>query len=245
MHVQETYCLPVIKTERDHMGNCLFGGLGDEGEVIKIIKSDGGVLEFCVPVTAGNITDEFPGHSIFPANNEHILYQPFSHDHNLVPGQSYYLLPAADDHSDKMTVGGSSHVRSNSETLPAITPYRMSLDYNNKNQRALKRCYTEVLSRNYYRAQKQRKWSGRSGVWKVKLAISPQQLLNILSHDGTTLDLMESIRAVANCGNAAPSSSSCSSSSVAFSDQWSLSSSRNASSKNDFDPKTLHDEDKY
>lgn len=59
-----------------------------------------------------------------------------------------------------------------------------------------------------------------------KLVISPGQLLEILSQEGRTQELIESVRTVAKCGNIGVST-------VGFSDQWSLSSSRNASSKKD------------
>lgn len=62
--------------------------------------------------------------------------------------------------------------------------------------------------------------SGRSGVWKVKLVISPEQLSEILSQESRTEALIESVRTVAKCGNGngVPSS-------VANSDQWSVCSS--------------------
>ncbi|CDP12241.1 unnamed protein product [Coffea canephora] len=62
---------------------------------------------------------------------------------------------------------------------------------------------------------------------KVKLVISPQQLLEILAQEARTQELIESVRTVAKCRNGFCSSS------MGFSDQWSLSSSgssRNASS---------------
>jgi hypothetical protein len=56
--------------------------------------------------------------------------------------------------------------------------------------------------------------------------ISPEQLLEILSQEGRTQELIESVRTVAKCGSGGVSS-------LEFSDRWSLSSSRNASSKKD------------
>lgn len=57
-----------------------------------------------------------------------------------------------------------------------------------------------------------------SGVWKVKLVISPEKLSEILSQESRTEALIESVRTVAKCGNGVPSS-------VANSDQWSVASS--------------------
>lgn len=178
------------------MGNCLFGGLGDEEDfLIKVIKSDGGVLEFYSPITAGSVSDEFSGHSIFSALD--LLWKPLPLHHNLVPGQSYYLLPTIVSDDELKTFVGNCHVRSNSESLPAITPYRMSLDYNH---RVLKRSYTDVFSRNIstrtrHKEKKTRRSKG--GIWKVKLVINTEELLQILSEDGRTNELIESVRAAA------------------------------------------------
>ena len=65
---------------------------------------------------------------------------------------------------------------------------------------------------------------GGRGVWKVKLVISPAQLADILSQETRTEALIESVRTVANCGYGVANS-------AANSDQWSLSSSRKASSE--------------
>ncbi|KAE8735183.1 NAC domain-containing protein 12-like [Hibiscus syriacus] len=158
------------------MGNCLFGGLGEADGVIKVITSNSGVMEFSAPIIAGTITDEFPGHAIF--RTQDLFWKPLFHQDELLPGESYYLLPL---NSGQIVRQG--HVR-----------------HNNNN---------------------------KSGFWKVKLVITPEQLLEILSQEGCTQELIESVRAVAKCGNRFVEGS------VGFSDQWSLSSSRNASSTKD------------
>ncbi|MBA0686011.1 hypothetical protein Goari_013641 [Gossypium aridum] len=73
-------------------------------------------------------------------------------------------------------------------------------------QGVLKRTEAEVLPR-----------YNSSGVWKVKLVISPDQLAEILAQESRTEALIESVRTVAKCGNGV--------SSVANSDQFSVSSS--------------------
>lgn len=196
------------------MGNCLFGGLGDPDGVIKVITSNGGVMEFLAPITAGSIAGEFPGHGIFRSRD--LFWKPLSHHEDLVAGQSYYILPlnvsaGAGDGPNRR----EGHVRSSS--IPAnslVAPYRMSLDYQAGN--VLKRSYTDVFSRYGHGVR----------FWKVKLVISPEQLLEILSQEGPTQELIESVRTFAKCGNGAVSA-------LGFSEyQWSLSSSsRNASSK--------------
>ncbi|KAK4369653.1 hypothetical protein RND71_013445 [Anisodus tanguticus] len=129
------------------------------------------------------------------------------------------------------------HVRSNSVPLPpqiqnlVVAPYRMSL------LGLHKRSYTEALYRysnnnNNSRSQKRSKKKNSGGFWKVKLVISPKQLLEILSQENATQELIESVRTVAKCGKSGTTSSS-SANSFGFSDSWSLSSSRNASSYKD------------
>ncbi|KDP32099.1 hypothetical protein JCGZ_12560 [Jatropha curcas] len=202
------------------MGNCLFGGVGgegggsggDRGGVIKVIGSNGGVMEFSGPITAGCITHEFPGHAIFPSQD--LFWRPLSLNEDLLAGNSYYLLPV-----NSTKIGGQvvreGHVRSKSTpTSSVITPYRMSFDY----QGMLKRSYTEAFSSSRYSSN-----NSHEGFWKVKLVISPDQLLEILSQENQTHELIENMRAVAKCGNGISSSGSAA---AGFSDQWSFSSSQ-------------------
>ncbi|CAH8341719.1 unnamed protein product [Eruca vesicaria subsp. sativa] len=155
------------------MGNCLFGGLGDMEEYLptKVIKPDGGVLEFFSPITAGS--DELK------------------------------------------TFVGNYHVRSNSESLPMITPYGMSLDYN---RRVLKRSYTNVFSRKTRHKEKKtrKRMRNKGDIWKVKLVINTEELLQILSEEGRTNELIESVRAVAKCENVVASSITSSSSELNY-----------------------------
>ncbi|XVF51194.1 hypothetical protein PTKIN_Ptkin04bG0164700 [Pterospermum kingtungense] len=200
------------------MGNCLFGGMGEaDGGVIKVITSNGGIMEFFAPVTAGSITDEFTGHAIFRSHD--LFWKPLFHQEELVPGKSYYLLPlnsiiTATSGSSCSQIVREGHVRSNSIPASLVATYRMSCDY----QGTLKRSHTDVFSR--YNN------NNSPGFWKVKLVISPELLLEILSQEARTQELIESVRTVAKCGSGV-------SASVGFSDQWSLSSSRNASSTKD------------
>ncbi|KAK9926428.1 hypothetical protein M0R45_023660 [Rubus argutus] len=196
------------------MGNCLFGGLGEGGGVVQVTTSNGGIMEFYAPITVRSITEEFPSHGIFRSHD--LFWKPLAHSDELVAGQLYYLLPlnSQSDHlGSAAQIVRQGHVRSNSIPLPtslAGAPYRMSLDY----QGMMKRSYTEAFSR-----------YNNMSFWKVKLVISPEQLLEILSQEGRTQELIESVRTVAKCGSGSISAA------VGFSDQWSLSSSsRNASS---------------
>ncbi|KAA8520796.1 hypothetical protein F0562_014932 [Nyssa sinensis] len=172
------------------MGNCVFRGSGGVEDMIKVVTSNGGMMELCAPITAECITNEFPGHGLF--RSREVFSQPLLHNEELQVGEVYYLLPL---------------MINNKKITGDVTPYRMSLD----NQSILKRSDAEVFPR-----------YNSTGVWKVKLVISPEQLSEILSQDARTEALIESVRTVAKCGNGV-------SSSLASSDQWSLSSSWKAS----------------
>ncbi|KAF3439794.1 hypothetical protein FNV43_RR18072 [Rhamnella rubrinervis] len=180
------------------MGNCVFKGFGEAEEVVKVVTSNGGIMELFAPITVNCITNEFPGHAIFKSRD--LFSQPLLHTEELHPGNLYYLLPL-------------NPYKSN-ETTSNETPYRMSCD-NQGIGMLRKRAEPEVFPR-----------YNSSGVWKVKLVISPEQLSDILSHDSRTEALIESVRTVAKCGHGA--------SSVAGSDQLSVSSSwKGSSDKND------------
>ncbi|PIN05771.1 hypothetical protein CDL12_21687 [Handroanthus impetiginosus] len=185
------------------MGNCLFGGMGDgDQSVIRVTTSSGGVMEFHAPITVESITDEFPGHGIF--RNHDLFWKPLPHSDVLLAGESYHLLPLL----EKGPTARLGHVRSNSAPPQQLSsaPYRMSFD----SRGFAKRTAEEAAPK------------AAHGFWKVKLVITPDQLLEILAEEGKTEELIESVRTVAKCGSGL----------VGFSDQWSRSSSRNAASTN-------------
>lgn len=202
------------------MGNCVFKGFGfgevDQEEennkkMIKVVTSNGGIMELYAPITAHCITNEFPGHAIYRSHD--MFSPPLYPNEELHGGESYYLLPILNhpiikskrgiirDEKEEKSDGDDS--RSN---LPKSTPYRMSFD----NQRMLKRSEAEVFPT-----------YNSTGVWKVKLLISPEQLSDILSHEARTEALIESVRTVAKCGSGASSMA------TAHSDKWSYSSNNN------------------
>lgn len=174
-------------------------------------------MEFRPPTTAGRIIEEFPGHAIFRGDDH--FWNPVPDEEELQSGESYYLLLIKYKLKDRKSLGGvghHNHVRSKS--IPA---YRMSFDSRSQGN-ALRRSNTG------------------GGIWKVRLVISPEQLVEILSQDGKTKELIESGRTVAKCGNKNSNgggkkrsgrnrSTGTSSTSVDFSDQWSVS-SRSANS---------------
>ncbi|XP_051137595.1 uncharacterized protein LOC127255880 [Andrographis paniculata] len=200
------------------MGNCLIGGMGDGGgaarSLIRVATSNGGVMEFAAPITVESITDEFPGHGIFRSHD--LFWKPLPHTDVLLAGESYHLLPLLDAAADRGPRVG--HVRSSSAPPPQLgpAPYRMSFDG---------RGLTKWPAGDDAVPKKAPASSG--GFWKVKLVICPEQLVKILAEEGKTEELIDSVRTVAKCG----SGLSCGGAG-GFSDQWSLSSSRNAASAN-------------
>ncbi|XP_058104982.1 uncharacterized protein LOC131248635 [Magnolia sinica] len=182
------------------MGNCVFRGFATVDQVIKVVTSNGGVMELYPPITAEWITNEFPGHGIFRGHD--LLSRPLLHNEELVTGELYYLLPLK--HQRGRTAVEEDIKMSGISSVAA--PYRMSFDHHG----IWRRAETEVFPR-----------CNNAGVWKVKLVISPEQLTEILSQEARTEALIESVRTVAKCGSGFPSAAS--------SDQWSLSSSRKGS----------------
>ncbi|XP_015162597.1 uncharacterized protein [Solanum tuberosum] len=183
------------------MGNCLFGG--NEDMMVKVVTSTGGIMEFVAPVTVEFIAEEFPGHGIFRSHD--LFWKPLPAAQVLLAGDSYYLLPLNKQESSNINIE-IGHVRSNSVPQIQNLPYRMSFDSQGR---------SEALYRYNNSNSKKKK---RSRFWKVKLVITPKQLLEILSQETTTQEFIENVTTVAKCGK------------TGFSDSWSLSSSRNTTS---------------
>ncbi|KAJ4953779.1 hypothetical protein NE237_030611 [Protea cynaroides] len=182
------------------MGNCVFRGVGEVEELIKVVTSNGGIMELHGPITVEYITIEFPGHGIFRSHN--FYSHPLLHSEELLPGVLYYLLPLNTSNSHRR------RPLLRNITPTSVAPYRMSFD----SKGILKRPESEVFPRKTHHR------NNSTGVWKVKLVISPEQLAEILSQEARTEALIESVRTVAKCGNGAVESAS-------SSDQWSISSS--------------------
>ncbi|KAH0720166.1 uncharacterized protein [Solanum tuberosum] len=205
------------------MGNCVFKGFGfgevdvEEEEnnkmLIKVVTCNGGIMELHAPITAHCITNEFPGHAIYHSHD--MFSPPLFPNEELHAGESYHLLPLLNhpiikskrgQKEEKCDVDDVTTCDSSRSNLPQPTPYRMSFD----NQRMLKRSEAEVFPT-----------YNSTGVWKVKLLISPEQLSEILSHEARTEALIESVRTVAKCGSGASSMA------TAHSDKWSYSNTNN------------------
>jgi len=222
------------------MGNCLLGNMSDPEAVIKVTTSDGGIMEFYAPITVSFITNEFPGHGIFLSHE--LFCKPLGQFDELMAGKSYHLLPLNNqpEHTPATTgYGGGAirqgHVRSLSvPTTPYPPPYRMSLDYQhhqgvrflNKTSIEPFSCRTSTSNNNTGKCSVVTGGSSKSSrFWKVKLVITPQQLMDILSQEARTKELIESVRIVAKCGVSAGGILPASAAASIVSDQWSLSSS--------------------
>ncbi|KAI3449310.1 hypothetical protein Pfo_005975 [Paulownia fortunei] len=173
------------------MGNCVFKGLGVVEEMVKVVTSNGGIMELYAPITAECITNEFPGYGIF--RSPHHISPPLLQHDELFAGQYYYLLPlhshktTAQENRNNNIITSSNNTRSNTVEMP----YRMSVD----NQGMLKRLSVAEVFPRY----------NSTGVWKVRLVISPDQLSEILSQEARTEALIESVRTVAKCAGGVPS----------------------------------------
>ena len=63
----------------------------EEEEMVKVVTTNGGIMELFAPVTAECITNEFPGHAIYRTRDG--FSKPLLHNEELHGGQLYYLLP--------------------------------------------------------------------------------------------------------------------------------------------------------
>lgn len=186
------------------MGNCVFKGFGEVEEMVKVVTSSGGIMELFAPITAECITNEFPDHALY-RTPDLFSQQPLLHNEELHAGQLYYLLPR---NNNSFAAKQNNNCWPNSSSSMNTTPYRMSFDQQRVLKRSTADAAAEVLPR-----------YNSSGVWKVRLVISPEQLSEILAQEARTEALIESVRTVAKCGNNGVSSS------VTNSDQCSVSSS--------------------
>ncbi|KAL1350298.1 hypothetical protein HN51_014406 [Arachis hypogaea] len=175
------------------MGNCALKGiitatshggvLMDNKQMVKVVTSNGGIMELCTPITVHSITNGFPGHAIFasPFSSEPLLRKQELH-----AGQLYYLLPL-NPYYYYSTSRASMITRQLSNSTS--TPYRIFT------------CNANMWSQAEEGSSPRHNNNYSSGVWKVNLVISPEQLSEILSQDSLTEALIESLRTVAKCGN--------------------------------------------
>ncbi|KAK9093795.1 hypothetical protein Scep_025264 [Stephania cephalantha] len=115
------------------MGNCTFRGFGagslaNELVMIKVMTSNGGIMELFAPITSECVTNEFPGHGIFRSAD--LFSRPLPHNEELHVGELYYLLPLNTCRGARITRHG--HIRptcldySSSSSSFNNAPYRIS-----------------------------------------------------------------------------------------------------------------------
>ncbi|CAN6978887.1 unnamed protein product [Brassica rapa subsp. trilocularis] len=161
------------------MGNCVCKGSGGSRKLynkddllIRVVTPNGGIMELHPPIFADFITNEFPGHVIHDTLSIRHSSPPLLHGEELFPGNIYYLLPF----SSSTTSTAQQHY-----TDQLATPYRMS------------------FGKTPVKSAASGGGGGSSGVWKVRLVISPEQLAEILAEDVETEAFVESVRTVAKC----------------------------------------------
>ncbi|XVE64661.1 hypothetical protein DITRI_Ditri07aG0118600 [Diplodiscus trichospermus] len=176
------------------MGNCSLKGVTEEcSNSIRVLTDAGKIIDVKGPKLAREIVNDFPGYAICKKGQASF---PLSEDECLVNGGFYYLLPM-----DKVQKSGDSGVSKqfNKEAVRKVevggmdrieAPKMSSADFVenlSSGSSAL-----EVLP------------SQKKGVWKVKLAISSQQLEDILSEQVNTEALIEKMRMAASSATLTP-----------------------------------------
>ncbi|KAF4398920.1 hypothetical protein G4B88_023514 [Cannabis sativa] len=165
----------------------------DDRVKVKVMMSSGGVMEFYAPITVSSIIEEFPGHALFRRNpnSDVIIPNPLLHDERLNSGELYYLL-----HRD------ITDVIYNNNNNPCKTPqnisYRVSsCEDDDSGQEGKKKKKKNLITRMMTKLMKKKK-KGNLDIWKVKLAISPEQLSEVMSQNSSLEALIGSVRMVAN-----------------------------------------------
>ncbi|CAI9094352.1 OLC1v1030077C1 [Oldenlandia corymbosa var. corymbosa] len=179
------------------MGNCSFKSSvvvsADEtakgfNQFIRVMTDSGEILKLKGPKLAGEILHDFPGHKI--CGKGHVSSPLLDHQELLV-GHVYYLLPitnptAAKDRSGDQEDGNGGK---NDCQMEDMEPVRKSTSAEAAMEMAASLANgpaLEVLP------------PPQKGVWKVKLAITPKQLEEILSEEVNTEALIEQMSMAAN-----------------------------------------------
>ncbi|KAL6498843.1 hypothetical protein OROGR_003851 [Orobanche gracilis] len=171
------------------MGNCVFKGVSEKKAVIKVVIPAGGVMELQAPIKAQKIIDHYPDHAIFSFSSP----TPLCLDQDLCAGSTYLVLPLQPRDSREIE----------RSAVNMMMPCRMSVDYNHQSQGSPSVSERDVNSppRRHYNNNS----ATRDGVWKVRLAISSDQLSEIFSQEARTEALIQSLSTVAKCASRLPS----------------------------------------
>lgn len=174
------------------MGNCSLKGVTDTAKgfnFIRIMTDSGEILKLKGPKFVGEVLHDFPGYKIYGKGQ---LSSPLFDHEELLGGQFYYLLPLGEEKASQV---GDEHPTTHSESADGNErePVRMSsaaleLVTSLANGSAL-----EVIA------------PPQKGVWRVKLAITPRQLEELLAEEVNTEALIEQMRmAAATSASATP-----------------------------------------
>ncbi|EXC24697.1 hypothetical protein L484_003139 [Morus notabilis] len=167
------------------MGNCSPKGVSGDNSLnsIRILTDSGTILEFKGPKLASEVLNSYPNCGIYLQGHRS---SPVANNERLLGGKSYYLLPLRKGENmfcDKSFVANTMEAEyvaaeaASKKMSHKATEFVESL----ANGSAL-----EVLP------------SGGDGVWRVKLMIGTKQLEEILSEQGNTEALIETMRMAAS-----------------------------------------------
>ncbi|GMN31497.1 hypothetical protein TIFTF001_003287 [Ficus carica] len=169
------------------MGNCSpKGHSGTKSpNSIRVLTDSGTILEFRGPKLASEVLSSYPGHAIFRQGHGS---SPVANDAKLLGGKSYYLLP----------LGKEENVFSNNSfvarTMEAEYVAASAADAGKKSSYQA----TEFVENLANGSALEVLPSGGDGVWRVKLMIDTKQLGEILSEQGNTEALIETMRMAAS-----------------------------------------------
>ncbi|CAL9030446.1 unnamed protein product [Prunus brigantina] len=172
------------------MGNCssLKGTSGECPKSIRVLTDSGVVLQFKGPKLASEILTDFPGHGIFQQGKASL---PLPEQELLVSGQ-YFLLPLREEDQLVCENGVIEKLEAAAaEAEPVKKSFGAGSDF--VENLANGSSALEVLP------------SGGDGVWRVKLVIDTKQLEEILSEQGITEALIETMRMAATATAGMPS----------------------------------------
>lgn len=160
------------------MGNCSLKGVTDTAKgfnFIRLMTDSGEILKLKGPKLVGEVLHSFPGYKIF--GQGHFSTPLFDHE-ELLGGKFYYLLPHLGDHHQPKHQHQHQHQHQNH-------PVAEKEDGNGREPVRVSSAALEVLN------------PPQKGVWRVKLAISPKQLEEILAEEVNTEALIEQMRMAA------------------------------------------------
>ncbi|KAH1039783.1 hypothetical protein J1N35_041526 [Gossypium stocksii] len=84
--IKVCFLLQATAKQNKAMGNCL----AQQQKLIRVMKTDGKILEYQPPIKVEQVLSDFPAHAISDTFSGFHHFQP---DAKLLPGHLYYLVP--------------------------------------------------------------------------------------------------------------------------------------------------------